>query len=88
MSLHLPEYAEATYPLLEPYPDRFAGHVSFLCDGSVSQLLGMLALSLRPTRGRIRMFGHDITRLPREALPALRRKIGLVSQDYRLLPQC
>jgi DNA-binding winged helix-turn-helix (wHTH) protein len=45
-SLHALEYAEAIYPLLLPYADRFAGHVSFLCDGSVAQLLGMLAHAL------------------------------------------
>lgn len=49
-------------------------------------LLGLLALMHRPTRGRIRLFGHDVEKLPREALPGLRRKIGTVSQDYRLLP--
>lgn len=48
-------------------------------------LLGLLALTHRPVRGRVRMFGHDVTRLPREALPKLRRRIGMVSQDYRLL---
>jgi DNA-binding winged helix-turn-helix (wHTH) protein len=40
------DYAEAVYTLLLPYPDRFAGHVGFLCDGSVAQLLGMLAHAL------------------------------------------
>jgi eukaryotic-like serine/threonine-protein kinase len=44
--LHALDYAEAVYALLSPYPDRFAGHVSFLADGSVSQLLGMLAHAL------------------------------------------
>jgi hypothetical protein len=40
------DYAQAVYALLAPYPDRFAGHVSFLCEGSVSQLLGMLSDAL------------------------------------------
>jgi tetratricopeptide (TPR) repeat protein len=40
------DYAEAIYPLLEPYPEHFASQVSFLCEGSVSQLLGMLAHAL------------------------------------------
>jgi len=48
-------------------------------------LLGLLALTQRPTHGAIRMFGEEVTRLPREALPSLRRRIGTVSQDYRLL---
>jgi hypothetical protein len=32
--------------LLAPYPEHFAVNVSFLCEGSVSQLLGMLARGL------------------------------------------
>lgn len=40
------EYAEATASLLLPHRDRFAGHVSFLCEGSVAQLLGMLEHAL------------------------------------------
>src|SRR5690606_25928863 len=37
-------------------------------------------------QGRITMFGHDLARLPRHVLPALRRQIGIVFQDYRLMP--
>lgn len=44
--LEAPVYAEAAYALLEPYPDLFAAHLSFLCEGSVPQLLGMLAHAL------------------------------------------
>jgi DNA-binding winged helix-turn-helix (wHTH) protein len=43
------EYAAELYRLLAPYPDHFALHVSFLCDGSVAQLLGMLARALGRT---------------------------------------
>jgi hypothetical protein len=32
--------------LLAPYPQHFAAHISFFCEGSVSQLLGMLAAAL------------------------------------------
>lgn len=46
LALQARDYAEAIYPLLARYPDHFAGQVSFLCDGSVVQLLGMLAESL------------------------------------------
>lgn len=49
-------------------------------------LLGLLALTQRPTRGKLTMFGKDVTRLPRDSLPQLRRRIGMVSQDYKLLP--
>jgi hypothetical protein len=40
------DYAQALYPLLAPYPEHFATHVSFWAEGSVSQLLGMLAAEL------------------------------------------
>jgi hypothetical protein len=40
------DYAEALYPLLAVYPEHFAAHFSFLCEGAVSLLLGKLALLL------------------------------------------
>jgi hypothetical protein len=40
------DYLAALYPLLERYPDLFAGHVSFLCEGSVPHLLGAVAHAL------------------------------------------
>lgn len=51
-----------------------------------SSLLRLLHLSLRATHGRVWVMGQDPARLPRRALPALRRRIGTVFQDYRLLP--
>jgi cell division transport system ATP-binding protein len=50
-----------------------------------STLLALLSLQYRASKGRIRMFGEDVTWLPRQALPRLRRRIGIVLQDYRLL---
>jgi len=51
-----------------------------------SSLLRLLHLQLRATLGRVWVMGEDPARLPRRALPALRRRIGTVFQDYRLLP--
>jgi len=48
-------------------------------------LLRLLALSLPPTRGRMVLFGEEVARLDREALARLRRRIGVVFQDFRLL---
>ena len=48
-------------------------------------LMRLLFLSLRPTRGTIRTFGQDASAVPQTALPALRRRIGIVFQDFRLL---
>lgn len=51
-----------------------------------SSVLGLMHLAMRPTAGRIEVMGQDVARLGRGALPGLRRRIGVVFQDYRLLP--
>jgi len=51
-----------------------------------TSLLKLLYLAQRPSRGAIRMFGQDLMTLPRERLPALRRRLGVVFQDFRLVP--
>ncbi|MGE3713388.1 MAG: cell division ATP-binding protein FtsE [Alphaproteobacteria bacterium] len=50
-----------------------------------STLLSLLWLQRRATHGHLYMFDDDVTNLPREQLPLLRRRIGIVLQDYRLL---
>jgi cell division transport system ATP-binding protein len=50
-----------------------------------TSLLNLLALTAKPVRGQITMNDTVINRLPREALPKYRRKIGVVSQAYDLL---
>ncbi|NVP53683.1 MULTISPECIES: cell division ATP-binding protein FtsE [Rhizobiaceae] len=50
-----------------------------------STLLKLLFLSLQPTRGLVRTFDRDIATIPRDELPMLRRRIGIVFQDFRLL---
>lgn len=51
-----------------------------------TSLLKLLYLAQRPTRGRISLFGEELTDAPRSAFPALRRRIGVVFQDFRLIP--
>jgi cell division transport system ATP-binding protein len=50
-----------------------------------SSLLKLMYLALKPSRGLISLFGRDIATTPREELPALRRRIGVVFQEFRLL---
>ncbi|KAA6205630.1 MAG: cell division ATP-binding protein FtsE [Candidatus Tokpelaia sp.] len=50
-----------------------------------TSLLKLMFLALKPTRGLITVFGEDTSLLHRRALPRLRRRIGLVFQDFRLL---
>jgi cell division transport system ATP-binding protein len=50
-----------------------------------STLLSLLSLQGRATHGKFHMFGENITEMRREDLPRLRRRIGIVLQDYRLL---
>src|SRR3954468_10149252 len=50
-----------------------------------TSLLKLLYLAQRPTRGRIRLFGEELSDAEREALPPFRRRIGVVFQDFRLV---
>ena len=50
-----------------------------------STLLRLLFMSLRPSRGLIFVFGENVADLPRAGRAALRRRIGIVFQDFRLL---
>jgi cell division transport system ATP-binding protein len=64
------------------------GSFSFLTGPSgagKSSLLRLLFLALRPTRGLINLFGRDMASLRHSELPSLRRRIGVVFQDFKLL---
>jgi cell division transport system ATP-binding protein len=50
-----------------------------------TSLLRLLFMSLQPTRGLITLFGHDVANLTKDAMATLRRRIGLVFQDFRLI---
>lgn len=50
-----------------------------------STLLRLLTLAERPTAGRLELFGYEAGDAPRADLPAFRRRMGVVFQEFRLL---
>ncbi|RII27034.1 MAG: cell division ATP-binding protein FtsE [Geobacter sp.] len=51
-----------------------------------STLLRLLYAALIPTRGQVVIDGQNVTRMTRSQIPYLRRSIGVVFQDFKLLP--
>jgi cell division transport system ATP-binding protein len=51
-----------------------------------STLVKLLLKEIDPTRGRIVVGGRDLTRLKHSKVPLLRRNVGCVFQDFKLLP--
>jgi cell division transport system ATP-binding protein len=48
-------------------------------------LLRLILLAVRPTRGLISVFGEEVNRISKTRLTRLRRRMGVVFQDFRLL---
>ncbi len=65
-----------------------AGDMAFLTGHSgagKSTVLRLIALMERPSQGRVFVGGHDLGSMTRRDIPFLRRQIGLIFQDHRLL---
>lgn len=52
-----------------------------------STLLKLLYGAERPTSGKLLVAGVDVAALPKERLPQLRRNVGIIFQDFKLLPR-
>lgn len=52
-----------------------------------STLVRLLMAEERPTKGKIMLGGWDITRIAKREIPVLRKQIGVIFQDYKLLPK-
>jgi cell division transport system ATP-binding protein len=50
-----------------------------------STIMKLLFAEQRPTSGEVRVSGYDVTSLRRDEIPKLRRRLGIVFQDFRLL---
>ena len=66
-------------------PERSFQFLSGPSGAGKTTLLRLLFLSLKPTRGLITVFGKDRSRITARDLPHMRRRIGVVFQDFRLL---
>jgi cell division transport system ATP-binding protein len=90
-------YPGGSSPRGEWAPEALADITFALPRGSFTWLLGasgagkssvlrLMHLALRPSRGEVEVLGLRLARAPRATLPAVRRRIGVVFQDFRLLP--
>ena len=70
--------------------DVQAGEFVFLVGASGSGKSSLLRLILkeeRPTNGSVHVLGQDLKKIPARKIPIFRRSLGVVFQDFRLLPQ-
>ncbi|MGH2907976.1 MAG: cell division ATP-binding protein FtsE [Solirubrobacteraceae bacterium] len=51
-----------------------------------STLMRLLIKELEPTDGTLRVAGHDLAEIRRRRVPYFRRNVGVVFQDFKLLP--
>jgi cell division transport system ATP-binding protein len=66
------------------------GELVFLTGASgagKTTLMRLLYAGERPSAGEVRVLGRDIAQLSRREIPALRRRVGVVFQDFKLLPR-
>jgi cell division transport system ATP-binding protein len=83
-------YAGTSRPALNALSlEVLSGEFVFLVGASGSGKSSFLRLVLkeeRPTKGRIDVLGQELSSLPSRKVPVFRRNLGVVFQDFRLLP--
>lgn len=67
---------------LEPHSFQFLTGPS---GAGKTSLLKLLFMSLKPTRGTVSLFGHDVAQCDKDKIAQIRSRIGMVFQDFRLL---
>jgi cell division transport system ATP-binding protein len=84
-------YTGTTRPALNAVDlEVLKGEFVFLVGASGSGKSSFLRLVLkeeRPTKGKIHVLGQELNTLPSRKVPYFRRSLGVVFQDFRLLPQ-
>ena len=53
-----------------------------------STFIKLLYREVKPTQGKVIVDGQDVSKIKNRHVPYFRRKIGVVFQNYRLLPRC
>ena len=70
---------------IEIYPGEFVFLVGHSGSGKTT-LLNTMLRNVKPTSGRVIVAGQDLMKIKNRRIPFLRRQIGAVFQDYKLLP--
>src|SRR2546422_6012855 len=82
-------YPNGTFALRDVDLRIEAGDFCFLVGSSgagKSTLIRLLIREELPSSGRVVVDGEDVARMSRSRIPRLRRKVGVVFQDFKLLP--
>lgn len=83
-------YAAGSFALRDVSVEIKKGEMVFLTGPSgagKTTLMKLLFAAERPSEGQILVLGRNVTRLGERAIPALRRRVGVVFQDFKLIPQ-